>query len=200
MVAFGEQTIPSGITALLVAMMPVWVAIFGRVLLGERLPWLAGVGIVVGFVGVAILVGPTILGQTGALDPLGPGRHHHLADRLVPRLAVRVASGDAAAPAARGDRCPDARRRRRPGRHGRPGRRVRSVRPDRRVPRFGRGARLPHGRRQPARLHGLRLVAARRAAPVHRHVCLRQPGRGRDPRRVRAATSPSTRGRWSPAR
>jgi len=71
MVAFGEQTIPSGITALLVALMPVWVAIFGRVLLGERLPWLAGVGIVVGFVGVAILVGPTILGQTGALDPVG---------------------------------------------------------------------------------------------------------------------------------
>ena len=71
MVAFGEQTIPSGITALLVAMMPVWVAIFGRALLGERLPWLAGVGIVVGFVGVAILVGPTILGQTGSLDPAG---------------------------------------------------------------------------------------------------------------------------------
>ena len=71
MVAFGEQTIPSGITALLVAMMPVWVAIFGRILLGERLPWLAGVGIVVGFVGVAILVGPTILGQTGSLDPGG---------------------------------------------------------------------------------------------------------------------------------
>ena len=71
MVAFGEQTITSGITALLVAMMPVWVAIFGRILLGERLPWLAGVGIVVGFVGVAILVGPTILGQTGSLDPAG---------------------------------------------------------------------------------------------------------------------------------
>jgi len=71
MVAFGEQTIPSGITALLVAMMPVWVAIFGRALLGERLPWLAGIGIVVGFVGVAILVGPTILGQSGAFDPAG---------------------------------------------------------------------------------------------------------------------------------
>jgi drug/metabolite transporter (DMT)-like permease len=71
MVAYGEQTIPSGIAALLIAMMPVWVAIFGRAALGERLPRLGGVGIVVGFVGVAILVGPTILGQTGALDPVG---------------------------------------------------------------------------------------------------------------------------------
>ena len=71
MVAFGEQTIPSGIAALLIAMMPVWVAIFGRGFLGESLPRLAGVGIVVGFVGVAILVGPTILGSAGALDPLG---------------------------------------------------------------------------------------------------------------------------------
>jgi drug/metabolite transporter (DMT)-like permease len=71
MVAFGEQTIPSGIAALLIAMMPVWVAIFGRVFFGERLPRIAGVGIVVGFVGVSILVGPTILGQTGALDPAG---------------------------------------------------------------------------------------------------------------------------------
>ena len=71
MVAFGEQTIPSGIAALLIAMMPVWVAIFGRLFLGERLPRLAVVGIVVGFVGVAILVGPTIVGETGALDPLG---------------------------------------------------------------------------------------------------------------------------------
>ena len=71
MVAYGEQTIPSGIAALLIAMMPVWVAIFGRTLLGERLPRLAGVGIVVGFAGVAILVGPTIVGATGALDPAG---------------------------------------------------------------------------------------------------------------------------------
>ena len=73
MVAWGEQTIPSGIAALLIALMPVWVAIFGRTFLGERLPRLAIVGIVVGFVGVAILVGPTILGETGALDPLGLG-------------------------------------------------------------------------------------------------------------------------------
>ena len=71
MVAFGEQTVPSGITALLIAMMPVWVAILGRIFLGERLPRLAVVGIVVGFVGVAILAGPSALGGTGALEPVG---------------------------------------------------------------------------------------------------------------------------------
>ncbi len=71
MVAWGEQTIPSGIAALLVAMMPVWVAVLGRIVLHERLPRLAVIGIVVGFVGVAILVGPTALGATGALDAAG---------------------------------------------------------------------------------------------------------------------------------
>ena len=71
LVAWGEQTIPSGIAALLIAMMPVWVAILGRLFLGERLPRLAVVGIVVGFVGVAILVGPTAFGQAGALDGAG---------------------------------------------------------------------------------------------------------------------------------
>ena len=71
LVAWGEQTIPSGIAALLIAMMPVWVAILGRAFLGERLPRLAVVGIVVGFGGVAILVGPTALGQAGALDAAG---------------------------------------------------------------------------------------------------------------------------------
>jgi drug/metabolite transporter (DMT)-like permease len=71
MVAWGEQTIPSGIAALLVAMMPVWIAVLARVVLHERLPRLAVIGIVVGFVGVAILVGPTALGATGALDAAG---------------------------------------------------------------------------------------------------------------------------------
>jgi drug/metabolite transporter (DMT)-like permease len=71
MVAWSEQTIPSGITALLVAMMPVWVAIFGRIFFDERLPALAVAGIILGFGGVAILVGPTAFGGSGALDPAG---------------------------------------------------------------------------------------------------------------------------------
>ena len=71
MVAFGEQTVPSGITALLIALMPVWVAILGGAVFGERLPGLAIVGIVAGFVGVAILAAPSVTGGTGALDPIG---------------------------------------------------------------------------------------------------------------------------------
>jgi drug/metabolite transporter (DMT)-like permease len=71
LVAFGEGTVPSGIAALLVALMPVWVAILGGIFLGDRLPRLAVIGIAVGFAGVAILVGPSAFGGDGSLDPVG---------------------------------------------------------------------------------------------------------------------------------
>src|SRR6266542_5021288 len=69
MVALAEQTVPSGITALLIALMPAWVAVLGRVFFGERLPPVVIVGIVVGLVGVAILVAPA--GGNLSLDPGG---------------------------------------------------------------------------------------------------------------------------------
>jgi drug/metabolite transporter (DMT)-like permease len=56
---------------LLIALMPVWVAIIGGIFLGERLPRLAVLGIVLGFAGVSILVGPSAFGGEGAFDPLG---------------------------------------------------------------------------------------------------------------------------------
>ena len=138
MVAFGEQTIPSGIAALLIAMMPVWVAIFGRIFLGERLPRIAG--------GrdrrrLRRRRDPRRADDPGpdrCPRPARPGRHHHLADRLVARLALRLAPRDAAPPAARRDRHPDARRRRGPRADGRRDRRVRAVRPRRRLGRFDR--------------------------------------------------------------
>jgi drug/metabolite transporter (DMT)-like permease len=65
LVALGEQTVPSGIAALLVAMMPLWVAVLGRVFFGERLPRVAIAGVAIGLLGVGILVGPsTISGET----------------------------------------------------------------------------------------------------------------------------------------
>jgi drug/metabolite transporter (DMT)-like permease len=69
LVAWAEQTIPSGIAALLIALMPMWLAIFGLVLLGERLPRAGVIGIAVGVVGVAILAWPTA--GVDDLDPAG---------------------------------------------------------------------------------------------------------------------------------
>jgi drug/metabolite transporter (DMT)-like permease len=69
--AWGEQTVPSGVTALVIALMPAWAAILGRILYRERQPGLALVGIVTGFVGIAILAAPSFVGGTGALEPFG---------------------------------------------------------------------------------------------------------------------------------
>jgi drug/metabolite transporter (DMT)-like permease len=69
-VAWGEQTVPSGITALMVAMMPVWIAVFGRIFLRARLPMAATIGIATGLLGVAILVGPSLFVDR-SLDPAG---------------------------------------------------------------------------------------------------------------------------------
>ncbi len=69
LVAWAEQTIPSGIAALLIALMPMWLAIFGLAFLGERLPRAGVIGIAIGVVGVAILAWPTA--GVDDLDPAG---------------------------------------------------------------------------------------------------------------------------------
>lgn len=69
MVALGEETVPSGIAALIVAMMPLWVAVLGRALFGERLPLGAVIGVGIGLSGVAILVWPSSV----AAESFNPG-------------------------------------------------------------------------------------------------------------------------------
>ena len=69
MVAWGEQTVQTGIAALLIGLVPMWLAIFGRVLFGDRIQPLVVVGILVGLAGVAILAWPA--GGVGQLDPGG---------------------------------------------------------------------------------------------------------------------------------
>ncbi|MFI5225188.1 MAG: EamA family transporter [Candidatus Limnocylindrales bacterium] len=59
MVALGERSVPASIAALFIALMPMWVAILGRAVFGERLPRAVGLGIALGIVGVAILVAPS---------------------------------------------------------------------------------------------------------------------------------------------
>ena len=81
----------------IIATMPVWIAVLGGIFLGERLPRLAVAGIVIGFAGVAILVGPSAFGGVGAHGSGRPGGDPALAGRLGVGLAVRVASRDPAA-------------------------------------------------------------------------------------------------------
>jgi drug/metabolite transporter (DMT)-like permease len=56
-VILAEQYVPTGVAALLVATAPLWMAIIDRVAFGRRLPGLVIVGLVVGFGGVAFLIG-----------------------------------------------------------------------------------------------------------------------------------------------
>jgi drug/metabolite transporter (DMT)-like permease len=57
-VAYGEKTVASGIAAILVAMMPLWFALFGWLYFRDRLPRIVVLAVIVGFVGTAILVAP----------------------------------------------------------------------------------------------------------------------------------------------
>ncbi|MGH2723389.1 MAG: drug/metabolite exporter YedA [Actinomycetota bacterium] len=69
-VVLAEQTVPSGIAALLVATVPLWMVVLARVVLGERVTWRESLGIAVGFGGIVLLVSPT---TGGGFDPLGVG-------------------------------------------------------------------------------------------------------------------------------
>ncbi|HVL54279.1 MAG TPA: EamA family transporter [Vitreimonas sp.] len=69
LVAVAEQTIPSSIAALLIALLPAWLVVLGRVFVGETISRPVAIGIVIGLIGVAILAGPWE--ATGGLEPVG---------------------------------------------------------------------------------------------------------------------------------
>jgi drug/metabolite transporter (DMT)-like permease len=69
-VAFGEQTVASGIAAIIVATIPLWLVLFGWLYFRERVSRLAALGVVIGLAGVAVLVWPAGSGSN-AFDPLG---------------------------------------------------------------------------------------------------------------------------------
>jgi drug/metabolite transporter (DMT)-like permease len=73
-VCFAEQTVPSGVTALLVATVSLWMVLVDWLRPGgtRPVPQVAA-GLVLGFGGLALLVGPKNLGGSGRLDPLGVG-------------------------------------------------------------------------------------------------------------------------------
>ena len=58
LVTVGEQSVPSGVAALLVAIVPLWVVVL-RSLSGDRPRTATWIGVIVGFLGLALLVLPT---------------------------------------------------------------------------------------------------------------------------------------------
>jgi drug/metabolite transporter (DMT)-like permease len=56
--AWAQQTVPSGAAALLVASIPLWMALLDRLFFGKRLHRVAYLGLATGFLGVAFLVDP----------------------------------------------------------------------------------------------------------------------------------------------
>jgi drug/metabolite transporter (DMT)-like permease len=110
-VALGEKTVPTGIAAILIGMMPVWFAIFGWLYFRERLPRIVTLGVVIGFAGVAALVWPSGAGSNSfnlfglgilLLAPLGWGhgslfaaRRAHLPKRPITASALQMLFGGA---------------------------------------------------------------------------------------------------------
>jgi drug/metabolite transporter (DMT)-like permease len=69
-VTWSEQYIPSGITALLVATIPLWMVLIGRVWFRERFGVREAIGVAIGFGGIVLLVLGTGTGG-GHLKPAG---------------------------------------------------------------------------------------------------------------------------------
>ena len=73
-VCWAELTVPSGVAALLVAMVTLWMVLVDWLRPGGHRPSSrVFFGIVLGFAGLALLVGPSRLGSSGRIDPAGAG-------------------------------------------------------------------------------------------------------------------------------
>lgn len=73
-VVMAERTVPSGVVALLVAMVPLWMVLLEWARPGGTKPTTRTVlGLLVGFVGMVLLVGPANLAGGGGVDLAGAG-------------------------------------------------------------------------------------------------------------------------------
>jgi drug/metabolite transporter (DMT)-like permease len=72
MVCVAEQSVPSGVTALLVATVSLWMVLIDWLRPGGTRPvWRVMVGLLLGFAGLALLVGPKNLGGSQRVNPIG---------------------------------------------------------------------------------------------------------------------------------
>ncbi|MGH3266347.1 MAG: EamA family transporter [Trebonia sp.] len=58
-VSYAEQTLPSGLAALLVASVPLWMALADRVINGQRIPLPGWIALVLGLAGIAVIARPS---------------------------------------------------------------------------------------------------------------------------------------------
>jgi drug/metabolite transporter (DMT)-like permease len=73
-VCWAELTVPSGVAALLVAMVTLWMVLIDWLRPGGLRPSpRVFFGILLGFAGLVLLVGPAHLGSSGRIDPIGAG-------------------------------------------------------------------------------------------------------------------------------
>lgn len=68
-VVWAERTVPSGIVALIIALVPLWMALFDRIIVRRPLGARTVVGLVLGFAGTALLVGQGV--DAGSFDLRG---------------------------------------------------------------------------------------------------------------------------------
>jgi len=72
LVALAERTVPSGIAALMISTSPFWLVLFEAVRIRSKPNWQTILGLIVGFTGVFILIGPAeITGGQGSIDRFG---------------------------------------------------------------------------------------------------------------------------------
>jgi drug/metabolite transporter (DMT)-like permease len=73
MLSWAEQMVPSGVSALLIGAVPLWMTLIEALRPGGRRPNLPGmIGLAIGFGGIVLLVGPSLAGGSKAdLHPLG---------------------------------------------------------------------------------------------------------------------------------
>jgi drug/metabolite transporter (DMT)-like permease len=72
LVALAEKTVPSGIAALMISTSPFWLVLFESFRTKSKPNWLIVLGLIVGFTGVFILIGPAeITGGEGSVDRFG---------------------------------------------------------------------------------------------------------------------------------
>ncbi|MDI6770823.1 MAG: drug/metabolite exporter YedA [Anaerolineales bacterium] len=72
LVSWAEQTVPSGIAALLIGTIPLWMVLTESIRRGGVKPGLSAViGLIIGFGGILVLIWPLLMGTSDHINPLG---------------------------------------------------------------------------------------------------------------------------------